>query len=80
MVDDRARLICEECGGPARLGRLCEACVDPPGEFVACDRCGGSGEVMVAIIRPFELEPSDHDEACGRCGGTGKIWKAEPRA
>lgn len=40
--------------------------------WVACDYCGGSGEVEVRpIVGPY-ADPTPHGELCSACDGTGR--------
>jgi DnaJ-class molecular chaperone len=41
--------------------------------YVACERCGGSGEVEVRpIVGPYE-DPTPDAEICSACEGTGRF-------
>lgn len=40
--------------------------------WVACEACGGSGEIIYGNPHFGNQEPDEHSELCSACSGTGR--------
>ena len=67
--------ICEMCGDSLYdESDYCDTCKDHTTALIACDECGGTGEVEVIdyhSVRWWTISPPYRKEKCDKCNGEG---------